>query len=209
MQELGKKYLDEVRHQNVNVTPQARKMMDEKRFMQLKSVDKPKKSRKYLDEIAREFKQSRDVVVQKDQIKKLNPTRNTDNHNAFLHNVKYFDDKLIDHETKLRYKATKEDLGLDLGDKYINSIQSKLTVLEKETKGKEKDANKDTLASKKPDQGSTAKPVTNTNTKPAANPDPKTKDSTTVKDDPKDKKDSKDPKATDTKPQPTGTTTAK
>lgn len=209
MHEIGKRYLEEVRHQNVNVTPQARKKMDEKRFMHMKSVDKPKKSRKYLDQIARDFKDPRDVVVQKDQMRKLNPTRNTDSHNAFVHNVKYFDEKLIDHETKLKYKATKEDLGLDLGDKYINSIQNKLTVLEKETNLKLKDANKDQLGGKKPDQANPVPGKSDGTTKTPANPDSKPKDAQPSKPDPKDNKDPKDPKATDNKTNPTGTTAPK
>jgi hypothetical protein len=170
--------------------------MDEKRFMHMKSVDKPKKSRKYLDQIAREFKDPREVVVQKDQFRKLNPTSNTDSHNAFLHNVKYFDEKLIDHETKLRYKATKEDLGLDLGDKYINSIQSKLTILEKETKAKEKSAAKDQAEPKKQDQTSSG---TAKDAKATGKQDPKPKDNPDTKTDPKKPANPTDPKATDNK----------
>jgi hypothetical protein len=210
MHELGQKYLEDVRRQNMNVTPQTRKVMDEKRFAQMRSVDKPKKSRKYLDQVARDFKDPREVVVQKDLMKKLKPTTNSDSHNAFVHNVKYFDERLVDQEIKVKYKAGKQDLGLELGDKYINSIQSKLNVLEKETIVGKKDAKKDPLES--------ANPSKDDGSKSGVKPDGKPKDPTAPKTDPKpadpkapttnqppkqgDAKDTKDPKAPDAKPNP-------
>lgn len=133
MHNLGKKYLEEIRHQNLKVTPQKRKAMDEKRFAKNINVPKKMKSRKYLDDVAREFKDPIEVVVQRDLMKHLNPTSGTDSKNAFIKNMKYFDDKLEDQETKVKYEAGKKDATLELGGMYINSIESKLKVLEKES----------------------------------------------------------------------------
>lgn len=202
MHELGKRYLDDVRHQNMNITPETRKKMDEKRFLQMKSVEPQKKSRKFLDQVSRKFNDPRDMVVQRDLIKKLNPTSNSDSQAAFLHNVKYFDEKLIDQETKLRYKATREEAGLELGDKYINSIQNKLNILEKEANIDKKKDKLDAQASKRDERKAVAVSTATTDVKqkdsqPDAKVDAKPADTKPGETKPT------DPKATDkTKPTP-------
>jgi hypothetical protein len=190
MQELGKRYLEEIRVQNMHVTPQLREAMDKKRFERMNSVPKLAKSRKYLDQIARDFKESIDLVVQKDLTRNLNPTRNTDSHNAFIHNMKYFDNRLDYDETKLRYKAGGESIGLELGDKYISSIQTKLNVLQKEAKANKQQPNvegeKKQLDKIEPKQDQ--KPMEDPNQNPRASPvkddksNPNTKPSVTKPD---------------------------
>lgn len=192
MHDLGKRYLEEVRLQNMQVTPEIREKMDKKRFERMKSMPKQVKSRKYLDDVAREFKDPRDVVFQKDLTKSLKPTLNSDSHNAYIHNLKYFDNRLDAGETKLRYKAGGQEIGLELGDRYISSIQGKLHKLEKEIEKKVGTSDHPAQDAQKPPQENTNQkqtgPKDEPKDKPKDNPKDKDKPKDTAKDKPADDK---------------------
>lgn len=134
--ELGDKYLMHVRQINEKIPLDKRKEMDMKRF-QPKEVPKKMKSRKYLDDIARKFEEPKDVVFQKDLIKKLKPD-GTDSKNALIENIKNHDTNMKLREVRMRFNAdSKHQVNGELGDIYINSIESKLKILDNEIKLKE------------------------------------------------------------------------
>ena len=128
--DLGNKYLQYVRQVNERVPVEKRKEMDMKRFKP-REVPKHMKSRKYLDDIARSFDEPKEVVFQKDLIRNLKPN-GTDGKNALLENIKNYDTNMKLKEVRMRYNADSKHAGNDLGDLYIDSIESKLKILDTE-----------------------------------------------------------------------------
>lgn len=131
--ELGNKYLSHVREVNANISPEKRRRLDEKRFKRMKQIPRNRKNRKYLDKIARKFDEPHEVVFQKDLIKNLKPTANSEAKSAFIENVRNYDSQIRLKETRALYEANKRNQDEDLGDVYINTIENKLKILEEQT----------------------------------------------------------------------------
>lgn len=128
----GNQYLEQVRHMNRNITNEKRKEMDERRFFQ-PAPQKITKSRKYLDDVSRQFKDPREFVRQKDLLKDLQKGKNTESRNALLENIKNFDSQMDLKEKSLKYVGSKGTSEKDLTNLYINNIESKLKLLDNDT----------------------------------------------------------------------------
>lgn len=139
MHELGNQYLSHVRKLNEKTTPEMRVALEKKRFETLQApTPRNRKNRKYLDDIAREFTEPRDVVFQKDLLKRLNPSVSSAAKGSYIENVKNFDTHIELRALRERYGVPdKHTKGADVGDLYVTSIANKLDTLQKEVGIKE------------------------------------------------------------------------
>lgn len=129
--EHGNQYLAQVHRMNSNVTTEKRKEMDERRFFQ-PAVPKQTKSRKYLDEVSRQFKDPREFVRQQDLLKDLQKAHNSESRNALLANIKNFDSQMDLKEQSLKFVGGKGSAEQHLTDLYVNNIESKLKLLDRD-----------------------------------------------------------------------------
>lgn len=141
MHELGNEYLAHVRKLNEKTTPEMRVALEKKRFETLQApTPRNRKNRKYLDDIAREFTEPRDVVFQKDLLKRLNPSVSSAAKGSYIENVKNFDEHIELKALRERYGVPEKGKAADVGDLYVTSIANKLDTLQKEVgiKGQQK-----------------------------------------------------------------------
>ena len=135
--EHGNQYLDHVRRLNRNMTLEKRKELDEKRFQTIQNsmkTVKPPKSRKYLDQISRQFSQPKEFVQHKDLLKELQVKQDSRSKNAMIENIKNFDNHLDLKERSELFNNKNKNGDNSINDLYISNIQNKLSILDKHVK---------------------------------------------------------------------------
>ena len=130
----GNQYLEQVHHMNHGITAEKRKEMDERRFFQ-PQAPKQTKSRKYLDAVSRQFKDPREFVRQQDLLKDLQKGQTSESRNALLDNIKNFDSQMDLKEKSLKFVGSKGSAEQHLTDLYVNNIESKLKLLDRDANG--------------------------------------------------------------------------
>lgn len=134
--ELGEKYLEEIRSQNALVPESKRRELELKRFEANRRIPKPVKDRKFIDQVRRYYVEPKEIVAHKDLLKNLNPTKSSDSKVAVLKVVESLDSQIKQKEMRVKYRADQKHSDNNLGDMYISSIQTKLDLLETQTKKK-------------------------------------------------------------------------